>query len=80
MFQPECMAQFVDGLFLQAAYKRRAADLRGVVGVAAQTITGDNGTLAFELSLAKYKGEDGVEEVDMGHPQDLERIWSCGVD
>lgn len=80
MFQTECMAQFVNGLFFQAVYERRAADFRTAVGIAAQTITGDNGTLAFELGLTKYKGEDGVEEVDMGHPQDLERIWRCGVD
>ncbi|NIR14698.1 MAG: hypothetical protein GWN86_12440, partial [Desulfobacterales bacterium] len=44
------------------------------------TITGDNGTLAFELGLTKYKGEDGVEEVNMGHPQDLQGIESRGVD
>ena len=80
MFQTKGMAQLVNGLFFQTAYKRRAADIRVTVGVAAQTITGDNGTLAFELGLTKYKGEDGVEEVNMGHPQDLECIWSCGVD
>ena len=80
MFQAECMAQFVNGLFFQAVYKRRAAGFRGAVGVAAQAITGDNGTRAFELGLSKYKGEDGVEEVDMRHPQDLERIWRCGID
>jgi len=39
MSQTECMAQFVNGLFFQAAYKRRAADFRTAVGVAAQTIT-----------------------------------------
>ena len=80
MFQAECMAQFVNGLFVQAAYERRAANFRGAVGIAAQAITGDNGTLAFELGLSKYIGEDGVEEVDMGHPQNLERIWSCCID
>jgi len=80
MSEAKCMAQFVNGFFFQAAYKRRAADFRTAVGVAAQTITGDNGTLAFELGLAKYKGEDGAEEVDMGDPQDLERIWSCCID
>ena len=80
MSQAECMTQFVNGLLFQAAYKGRAADFRVAVGVAAQTITGDNGTLAFELGLPKYKGEDGVEEVDMGHPQDFQRIWRCGVD
>jgi len=80
MSEAKCMAQFVNGFFFQAAYERRAADFRTAVGVAAQTITGDNGTLAFELGLAKYKGEDGAEEVDMGDPQDLERIWSCCID
>ncbi len=71
MSEAECMAQFVDGLFFQATYERRAANCGIAVGIAAQTITGDNGTRAFELGLAKYKGEDGVEEVDMGHAQDL---------
>ncbi len=80
MFKAKGVAQFVNGLFFQAAYERRAADFRGAVGIAAQTITGDNSTLAFELGLAKYKGEDRVEEIDLGHPQDLERIWSCGID
>jgi len=80
MSQAECMAQFVNGLFFQAAYERRAANFRTAVGIAAQAITGDNGTLAFELGLSKYKGEDGIEEVDMGHPQNLERIWSCCID
>ncbi len=80
MFQAEGMAQLVDSLFFQAAYKGRAADIGVAVGVAAQTVTGDNGTLAFELGLTKYIGEDGVEKINMGHPQDLECIWSCGVD
>ena len=80
MFQAKGVAQFVDGLFFQTTYERRAANFRGAAGIAAQAITGDNGTLAFELGLSKYKGEDGVEEVDMGHPQDLERIWRCGID
>ena len=80
MSQAEGMTQFVNGLLFQAAYKGRAADFRVAVWVAAQTITGNNGTLAFELGLPKYKGEDGVEKINMGHPQDLERIWSCGVD
>ncbi len=80
MFKAKGVAQFVDGLFFQTTYERRAANFRTAVGIAAQAITGDNGTLAFELGLAKYIGEDGVEEVDMGHPQDLERIWSCCID
>ena len=71
MFKAKGVAQFVDGFFFQTAYERRAAKCGIAVGIAAQTITGDNGTLAPKLGLSKYKGEDGIEEVDMSHAQDL---------
>ena len=80
MFQAKGMAQFVDGLFFQTIYERRAADCGITVGIAAQTITRDNGTLALELGLTKYKGEDGIEEVHMSQAQDFKGIRSRLVD
>ena len=54
MFQAEGMAQLVNSLFFQAAYKGRAADIGVAIGVAAQTVTGDNGTFAFSANGIKH--------------------------
>ncbi len=67
------MSQFVNALFGQAIEKELSI-LRKPIEEIVKSMGGDDRSDSIELSLAKEEGEDGDEEVQFGHAQDLQRL------
>jgi hypothetical protein len=65
------MSQFVNGLLFKAIYQGRATNDRFFLRISQESITGDHGALALELSFSENIRKDWTEEIDTGNSQYL---------
>ena len=71
VFKSEGMSQFVNGLLFKAIYQGRATNDRFFLRISQESITGDHGALALELSFSENIRKDWTEEIDTGNSQYL---------